>query len=337
MNGGFMWGEQRFVYTSLAKALSKSSMISSRISGTVHDGRIYPALQGTLVHVLPYNILSSLTLNIGYPQTLILTTSKTYDWGESSLSLQFRPQAYPLLSLGSSYRIDKAHKVEMKLTTSGDYAKVKLALCKQWSQLYESVAGLHVSEGEGVVLKLSVIRDKDYKLTVPLHLSEGMSASSILVGAALPVIAGFLTDWLIVRPYQRYIEKSENRSKHAEIKARVDAEKAEAEMAILVLHEAYVRKKEAEEQSNGLVVLEASYKSESADWDVTVPLQVLVHNGTLELSPSSKSHLAGFYNLDPGNPKRLEVKYNFRGKAHRATVSDHEVLLLPQRDHLIRI
>eukprot|EP00796_Vickermania_ingenoplastis_P012907 gene12909-8766_t len=67
--------------------------------------------------------------------------------------------------------------------------------------------------------------------------------------------------------------------------------------------------------------------------DVTVPLQSLVRDSTLNLPAGTKATLPGFYDPDPYTDERKQLKiiYLFRGKQHMVVLNDEDELLIPQR------
>jgi hypothetical protein len=135
-------------------------------------------------------------------------------------------------------------------------------------------------------------------------------------------------------------------------KARRDAQRQKQ----LMQRQAQIRAK-TEQAKHGLVIRRAVYHVEGGDsWDVTTPLQFWTDNSSLELPPSSKKDLLGFYNVasrvlsdedareapwlkqlwghyDKAECKAptpfLSVQYYFGDRLYEITISDEEQLVLP--------
>lgn len=135
-------------------------------------------------------------------------------------------------------------------------------------------------------------------------------------------------------------------------KARSDAEQQQQ----LMLRQAKSRAK-VENAKQGLVIREALYQVIGGDsWDVTTSLQFWTENSSLELPPSSKKDLLGFYNVAGvenndqivnqswlaqlwGEPTSvseskaptptLTVQYYYAKRLYEITIQDDEPLVLP--------
>lgn len=135
-------------------------------------------------------------------------------------------------------------------------------------------------------------------------------------------------------------------------KARRDAQRQKQ----LMQRQAQIRAK-TEQAKHGLVIRRAVYHVEGGDsWDVTTPLQFWTDNSSLELPPSSKKDLLGFYNVasrvlsdedareapwlkqlwghsDKAESKAptpfLSVQYYFGDRLYEITIPDEEQLVLP--------
>ena len=82
---------------------------------------------------------------------------------------------------------------------------------------------------------------------------------------------------------------------------------------------------------------------------MTVPVQCLVQDSVLQLSPSSKANLLGFYDPCIDEPKarcrchraashalqQLRIRYKCLGRLHEVTVADDDAAKLPMRAHLL--
>lgn len=134
-------------------------------------------------------------------------------------------------------------------------------------------------------------------------------------------------------------------------KARRDAERQRQ----LMTKQAQSRAKQ-EQAKQGLVIRRAIYQVEGGDaWDVTNQLQFWTEDSSLELPPSSKKDLLGFYNVAGSESNRsstndswftqlwsypdkeetrtavpfLCVQYYYAGRLYEITVRDEEQLVLP--------
>jgi hypothetical protein len=135
-------------------------------------------------------------------------------------------------------------------------------------------------------------------------------------------------------------------------KARSDAEQQQK----LMSRQAKSRAK-LENSKKGLVIRNAVYRVIGGDsWDVTTPLQFWTENSSLELPPSSKKDLLGFYNVagvkkneeivnpswlaqlwgeptlvsEPKAPTpTLTVQYYYAKRLYEITIEDDEQLVLP--------
>jgi DnaJ family protein C protein 11 len=95
------------------------------------------------------------------------------------------------------------------------------------------------------------------------------------------------------------------------------------------------------EGSQGLLILQAHYghlstttttESSLKIIDVTIPLQTLVKDSSLQISTTvSKSNLTGFYDPCVGEEKTLFINYSFRSQIHTVTYKDTDPVVLPNR------
>ena len=111
--------------------------------------------------------------------------------------------------------------------------------------------------------------------------------------------------------------------------------------------------KEREEACNGLVIRQATYWIDGGEsMDATIQLQFWVNDSKLNLPPTPKSHLLGFYSLataeditemkqpwwhfwkSSNKPKdsaipKLTIRYAFDGNVYEITVQDSAEVVLP--------
>ena len=116
-------------------------------------------------------------------------------------------------------------------------------------------------------------------------------------------------------------------------KSVMEQAKQRAQDAINLMRETDEGRRQREEASRGLIIVEAKYGHHGSPdkvIDVTVPLQYQVENGELHLFESTKANLPGFYDPALGEDKSLMVQYLYRDRLHSIEVDDDEALLLPQ-------
>lgn len=219
---------------------------------------------------------------------------------------------------------------------------------------------------QGILLKLRFTRS-GHKFVFPIQLTPVFDVRVLAASAALPpIFVLMLTKG--VEPLHMLHERWKARAsseKHAEVIRR---SRQEADAARRLLHNVAQRKRKAETEKGGLVIVRALYgkfggsdggsgedgddgtggdeifgrdadgtdadtfmrADESLVVDVTTAVQFLVDGGRLELSRGvSKSGLFGFCDPCPGVRKELRVVYEHGGRRFARCVSDSEELKLP--------
>jgi DnaJ homolog subfamily C member 11 len=208
--------------------------------------------------------------------------------------------------------------------------------------------GLNVDmeAGSGVALKLKLSR-LGHKLVFPILLCDEMDIPFGTLAFCVPLLGFAIIDRLVLKSWRKKAKARYLAKIRKENEEMLNARKQEALQAIAVLSESNGKRLEAEGK-DGLIILNAIYgklpseallpsnvKSKdlsSRIIDVSVPVQALVHQSSLEISDQfPKSDLLGFYDPCYGEKKRLRISYKFKGKLHKVTVEDCDGLILPKR------
>ncbi|KAG0230083.1 hypothetical protein BGW41_002617 [Actinomortierella wolfii] len=203
--------------------------------------------------------------------------------------------------------------------------------------------GLSVEVGlaGGVSISMKVKR-LGQSVTVPIVLSHDFNPRLAFWAAVVPTCAATAIELGYIRPKRRRerAEKiAELRRVHADFIAN---QRKEAEEAIALLRESTARKTKAEQDKDGLVIIEAFYGNLDADpalglvADVTIPVQALVHNSQLSMPGGhSKTHIMGFHDPCLGEKKKLKIRYMFKRRLHEVIVNDTASVIAPVRSHLL--
>ncbi|KAJ3159386.1 hypothetical protein HDU86_001704 [Geranomyces michiganensis] len=219
----------------------------------------------------------------------------------------------------------------------------------------------------GVTLRVKLAR-LGQKLVIPIMLTPQFDFKLAIWATILPVSMSFALDRLYLEPRRRRrlaAKLAQVRAANAELLA---GRRQEAEDAIRIMKDSVLRKLEAEEAKDGLVVVEALYgklppsslspvqvlstqgiramfeqlgtsdaslqpELTHVDYiDVTVAVQSLVYTSQLHISGGhSKANVIGFYDPCWGEPKRLRITYKYKGKLHQVEVDDHSAVAAPLR------
>jgi len=214
-----------------------------------------------------------------------------------------------------------------------------------------------LSAAKGVTLKLSLGR-MGQDVSVPVLLSSRLSLRAALFGTLLPSFLGTLAKFLWINPRKekrRQRRLTKLRQENAEEMAQA---RREAENDVELMRFAVQRKRLAEEERGGVVILRALFgrmpdlhpdknkrqPREGEEWpradplcnmEVTEALQYLLEDSKLQLFNSSKKGLPGFCDPSPGEDKQLYVLYKFKGRLHEVVVADSAPLSLPLERHLL--
>lgn len=131
-------------------------------------------------------------------------------------------------------------------------------------------------------------------LSIPILLSDSAKASVVLYATTIPLTFGYAVKKLFTDRYFARLEQSKMERLKLRAQERMEEKRREAQETIQLMQAAYFKKKEQEETSQGLVILEAFYghnPSQSSTMsaselvvDVTIPLQMLVQQSQLHLA-----------------------------------------------------
>lgn len=127
---------------------------------------------------------------------------------------------------------------------------------------------------------------------------------------------------------------------------KISEKKNEAMAYIVLMKETYERILEREHMNQGLIVDRAIYgtvniiddivsqrqqfHNTSNAFDVTVALQVMVNDdSTIRFSPTSKSHLPGFYDPDISAKKKLLIRYKHHNQLYQVVLNEMDAMVLP--------
>jgi DnaJ family protein C protein 11 len=138
----------------------------------------------------------------------------------------------------------------------------------------------------GVSLKLKCNR-LGQKLTIPILLSEEADFQMALYTFVIPVTGYFVLDRLFIKAWRERKRKERIEKIRLENAEILEKRRKEAEQAIMLLSDSIIRKLEAEESRDGLVIISALYgKLPPSDLD---SVRVLSPQGIQELANSIKA------------------------------------------------
>uniref|UniRef100_M8CQQ4 Chaperone protein dnaJ 13 n=1 Tax=Aegilops tauschii TaxID=37682 RepID=M8CQQ4_AEGTA len=207
------------------------------------------------------------------------------------------------------------------------------------------------------------------KLVIPVLLSTDFNALFVTGAFAIPSTLYFLLQVLIfltylhsypgrntyvVKPYYLRREKQKTLEKMDSLSTQLTEARQAAKKSQRLLEPVSNRKKNKQQESDGLVITKALYGNHkkvkessqlseiddnvaSQVLDVTIPLNFLVTEaGQLKLHEGiKKSGIMGFYDPCPGDPKLLLVEYIFHGRQYKVMADDYGALSIPQDIHEI--
>ena len=203
--------------------------------------------------------------------------------------------------------------------------------------------GVGASIQDGVNMKFNLRRFR-HNFNVPIALTHIFDWKMLLFATITPIACFSLFKSFIFDPISSYWKKKDikNQRKTAFLATQEKRQKALAELE--KIREQALQSRNAEEEVNGLVIINAKFgdlegdidEGEYPSWiDLTDQLQFLVSNSKLYLPEYSKSRMEGSFDPAPGVSKTLLVWYRFNGKTHRVEVDDEEELRIPILEDVI--
>ncbi|KAL8587316.1 hypothetical protein ACOMHN_045563 [Nucella lapillus] len=307
---------------------------------------IKPSLSSMVAYQFDREIQGRITYNAGFPssvQTALVYSSQQH---HASLTLQVG-MTNSFLSLSYTRKfVEQEAKVKGAFKIGITGGLVEYGFEKKITQFSTLGASMVIGVPTGVHLKIRVYRGSQTFL-FPIHLSENLSPSAIMYGTVVPVAAYFIIKKLIVDPFLKQQKEQELEKKREENAEKLAKKKQEARAVMELMKETVERNVDAEEKKMGLIIVKALYgKLQASDdgelidkecIDVTVQLQSLVKDSKLIVpEAASKSGLPGFYDPCIGEEKTLYIRYKFRNRLHQVTMTDTDVIRLPQQKHLMK-
>ncbi|KAI6656499.1 DnaJ-like subfamily C member 11 [Oopsacas minuta] len=227
--------------------------------------------------------------------------------------------------------------------------KLKYSLQRSFSEHSSLCVSFSFEYPGGVSLKFSLTR-YDHTFILPIRFSDSITIQKGLYAHLLPLALYGFSYALFYSPFFNWTRKKLNEDE-LRVKEQQYKKETSRQAEVNLMTEAYDRSHAYESEREGLIIREAWFgllrsRSGMAEQliseglpcvlDVTIPLQCLVKDSKLELTDTSKVHLAGFYDVYKGEKKDLNVKYYFRGELHEVTVDDCHPLSIPKRSHQLR-
>lgn len=293
-----------------------------------------------------YGLLSFTTLSDDYPQC----TAKL-NLGMSSFPLK--------LSAKHEFESGQSGYVSYAWGPSGIEVKTifarAVASCAVWS------IGVKHSVQSGLTWLLQLERN-DIVFRVPITICARNSRAYWEKSLLLSFVS-YLIDNVIreIVEDEESLETTKKELKQESSLLDSDKSRRDAEQQVKLMVKSALASREREVESNGLVILKATYLVDGGEtMDATTQLQFRVNDSKLRLPSTPKSHLLGFYSLtavsDLSKEKRpsyeswlpwlpskkakddassastkpkLTVRYAFEGKVYETTIDETEELVLP--------
>ncbi|XP_075540929.1 dnaJ homolog subfamily C member 11 [Dermacentor variabilis] len=329
------------------RTLSKRSFASVQGLLQVTPIGLRPGCNLVLARQLGKHTVGYLTWKAGLQSAMNTTVVWDTSYGHFIGALQFGiPNTFGMVSYTYKFPDEGRLKGSIKVGTFG--AIVEYGCERKISQHNTVGATMVIGIPTGITLKLRLNRATQ-SYVFPIFLSEEPLPIAIFYGTVTPLVAWYILQTFVIVPYtERQRQREAKRAREANA-AKLAERKKEAEAAVALMSETYLRIKSTEEAKGGLVIIEALYGNFSEEQennisqatirevvDVTVPLQCLVKDSHLMLTDASKSNLPGFYDPCLGEPKSLHVRYRFRNLEHEVRLADEEAVRIPKESHLMR-
>ncbi|KAK2748506.1 hypothetical protein FQN57_000639 [Myotisia sp. PD_48] len=212
--------------------------------------------------------------------------------------------------------------------------------------------GIGVQGQKGLVCSILWNRlGQNLKMPILVCPAELVDADIATVVVAIPCLIYSIVEFGILRPGRRRKQRKEISRQRKRVQRIIAKRKQESLEAISLMTEQVSRRQDIAEQRGGLVILYAEYgyvppvsrrifrEGEAEDQrttiDVTIPVAALVDQDQLNI-PSSipKSEIIGFSDPAPFMPKKLRIRYRFRGETYLVEAMEGEGILVPMRSHL---
>uniref|UniRef100_A0A224YLI0 DnaJ-like protein subfamily C member 11 n=1 Tax=Rhipicephalus zambeziensis TaxID=60191 RepID=A0A224YLI0_9ACAR len=329
------------------RTLSKRSFASAQGLLQVTPIGLRPGCNIVVARQLGKHTVGYLTWKAGLQSAMNTTVVWDASYGHFIGALQLGiPNTFAMVSYTYKFPDEGRLKGSIKIGTFG--AIVEYGVEKKISQHNTIGATMVIGIPTGVTLKLRLNRATQ-SFVFPIFLSEEPLPNAIFYGTVTPLVAWYILQTFVIVPYtQRQKQREAMRAREANA-AKLAERKKEAEAAVALMKETYLRIKSSEVERGGLVIVEALYGNFSEEEennvsqttvrevvDVTIPLQCLVKDSHLMLTDASKSNLPGFYDPCLGEPKSLHVRYRFRNLDHEVRLADEEAVRIPKESHLTR-
>ncbi|XP_050023597.1 dnaJ homolog subfamily C member 11 [Dermacentor andersoni] len=329
------------------RTLSKRSFASAQGLLQVTPIGLRPGCNLVLARQLGKHTVGYLTWKAGLQSAMNTTVVWDTSYGHFIGALQFGiPNTFGMVSYTYKFPDEGRLKGSIKVGTFG--AIVEYGCERKISQHNTVGATMVIGIPTGITLKLRLNRATQ-SYVFPIFLSEEPLPIAIFYGTVTPLVAWYILQTFVIVPYtERQRQREAKRAREANA-AKLAERKKEAEAAVALMSETYLRIKSTEEAKGGLVIIEALYGNFSEEQennvsqatirevvDVRVPLQCLVKDSHLMLTDASKSNLPGFYDPCLGEPKSLHVRYRFRNLEHEVRLADEEAVRIPKESHLMR-
>lgn len=251
------------------------------------------------------------------------------------------------MSQVSGLRIRKSRGVRLELEGNiGLPAVLDAAITgKRRIGTFTSVGlGVGVNQALGLYFMLSWNR-LGQSISVPVALIplEQTTTTAIMLAIGVPWVLYATVEFAILRPRMQRKRQRLIKAQRAKLRSNVAKRREEAQQAVSLMYPSVMYRQAQEEESSGLVILDALYGvrgkgpggwKENEVADVTTALAALVDDGQLSLPRGlDKSQLIGFWDPAPLTKKLLAVRYMFGGKEHLVEVKGNQALIIPSRAH----
>ncbi|EDW09508.1 dnaJ homolog subfamily C member 11 [Drosophila mojavensis] len=319
------------------RTLTSKLTLNGGTNMNFQENGVIPVVFSTLAVQLDKHTVGSLTLNAG-PQSS-MTTQVDHSNDQHAISTSF-VIGTPHMYFGVSYtRKMLENEMKLKLATKvGTFGFLgEYGVEKKISKYSSLIATVSIGVPSGVILKLKIIRSNQ-SYVFPIHLSDEIVPAAVFYATVTPIVAWFFVKKTIMDPMEADRKSIEVERTKRQNEQRLAAKKTEAMAAIHLMQSTYNRILKEEQDRRGLIIKRAIYGcinegtsqfKPEASHDVTVPIQCLVRDSTLQLYESSKCDLPGFFDPSLGDEKILRIEYTFEDVLKTVNLKDNEPLRLP--------